>query len=79
MTIINNDKPKRPDIIGRKEEWATLKRRNMIKQRSANSLSFHCYTNNQDCSQCFSPALLLSLLLILHAAIKSNNICIKMI
>lgn len=73
MTIINNDKPKRPDIIGRKEEWAALKRRNMIKQRSANSLSFHCYTNNQDCSQCFSPALLL-LLLILYAAIKSNII-----
>lgn len=38
MTIINNDKPKRPDIIGRKEEWAALKRRNMIKQRSANSV-----------------------------------------
>lgn len=44
MTIINNGKPKRPDIIGRKEEWAMLKRRNMIKPRSANSLSFHCYT-----------------------------------
>ena len=56
-----------------------IKEKKYDKAESANSLSFHCYTNNQDCSQCFSPALLLSLLLILHAAIKSNNICIKMI